>query len=234
MRKGLKGNTLLKICTVLSAFGGVLLSLVCAQRDGYSHWGRRLLYFTAQSNLWIGGWFLLLLALKGKLGEKGERRLYLWKYAFTVSITVTGLVFCFLLAPFSDESYRPWTVCNLLTHIVTPVLAVVDFFTDGYRLELKKGQVFLPVLPPLCYMIFAGFLGALNTDFGRGVPYPYFFLNYRSPAGVFGFSAEKPFFIGSFYWIVAFALVVLGIAVLYARSRGGRNAKPQTKDFSKK
>ncbi|MBQ8320546.1 MAG: Pr6Pr family membrane protein [Clostridia bacterium] len=209
-----------RILTPATAIFGVLLSLLCAVTEGYSHWSKRLLYFTAQSNLWIGGVFLFLLFLpRFRLSPYAVRRVYLWKYVFTVSITLTGLIFCFLLAPFSDESYTPWTVCNLLTHVVTPLLAILDYSLDRYPLKLKIAEIFLPVVPPLCYLLFAGVLGGLNADFGRGVTYPYFFLNFRSPARFFGFSRIRPFYLGSFYWIFLFLLLVLFLSYLYAKFR---------------
>ena len=206
----------LKIATVVSAFGGVILSLIFASRDGYSHWSKRLLYFTAQSNLWVGVIFLALL-----LFHKSERKLYLLKYIFTVSITITGIVFCCLLAPFSDESYHPWSFPNLLTHVFTPMLVIIDFFLDG-RYSLRKREVFLATLPPLFYFGFVTVLEGLRADFGRGVGYPYFFFHYRSPAGIFGFSSIRPFFIGSFYWFAILLLLTLGLGWLYARLTNGK------------
>lgn len=200
----------LKIAAVASAFGGVLFSLIFAVRDGYSHWSKRLLYFTAQSNLWIGIVFLVFLFHR-KRGRTG----YLFKYTFTVSITLTGLVFCCLLAPFSDESYHPWSFPNLLTHVFTPTFAVADFFLDD-RYSLRKREIFLAVLPPLVYSVFITALEGIGIDFGRGESYPYFFFHYRSPAGIFGFSSVRPFFIGSFYWLTALLLLTLGVGWLYA------------------
>lgn len=207
----------LKILVTLSSLGGVILSLITAKRDGYSHWSRRLLYFTAQSNLWLGTTFLLilLLPLKRKNAEKWKRGLYLLKFVFTVSITVTGVVFCALLAPFADDGYRPWTLPNALTHVVSPALAVADLFTDKTALRTGKKQVFLCLLPPLIYCAFVGVLGAFSVDFGRGENYPYFFLNYRSPAGLFGFSDQRPFFVGAFYWLAVLCLFILAIALVY-------------------
>lgn len=210
----------LKFATAISALGGVLLSLIYASADGYTHWAKRLMYFTAQSNLWLGFTFVALLVLPLLKEEKAvvwQPRLYFLKYIFTVSITMTGLVFCLLLAPFCDENYRPWTLPSLLTHVFSPVFAVVDLFVDPRRILLTKKQVWLCALPPVLYFFPASILCVLNADFGRGVPYPYFFLNYRSPAGVFGFSNEFPFFMGSFYWMALFSIVVIGLGFLYAR-----------------
>ena len=206
----------IKFLTVFSALGGVLLSLFYAKQDGYSHWGKRLLYFTAQSNIWIGINFLFLLLLP--LKKKPQPWLaggYLLKYIFTVSITMTGLIFCSLLAPFAGEDYQPWRLCNLLTHVFTPILALTDLFLDEYPIPLDGKKVYLSLLPFFFYFLLASVLGAVGMDFGRGENYPYFFLNHSSPAGIFGFSNTHPFYVGSFYWIILFSGIVVGISFLY-------------------
>ena len=218
-----KRNTvsfILKIALVVCSLLGVALSLINARRDGYSAWWRRLMYYTGQSNIWIGTNTLSLLLLplfKLKNPERWKKRVYILKYVFTASITMTGIVFCFLLAPFADASYHAWSPWSYLTHVFSPILGAADFFVDEYRVPLRMKHVFATELPPLIYFSTASVLGILQVDFGRGEFYPYFFLNYTSPAGVFGFSNQFPFIIGSFYWMTLFALVMLGIGFLLAK-----------------
>lgn len=218
MRKAF--SFVLKLTVVICAFTGVVSSFVFAKRDGYSHWLRRATYFTAQSNLWIGFTFLALLfsyGYRGKGKDALEKRLYVWKYVFTVSITTTGLIFCLLLGPFADESYHPWSSSSLLTHLFTPLLCIIDFFVDERRIPLTKRHTFFALLPPLCYFGIVGVMGFFQFDFGRGVTYPYFFLNFRSPAGLFGFSSTFPFVIGSAYWFLLFAGLTYLISFAYAK-----------------
>ncbi|MBQ3115836.1 MAG: hypothetical protein IJC07_02285 [Clostridia bacterium] len=196
------------------------MGIFTAKRDGYSHWSRRIAYFTTQSNLWICFLFLSLILLpliNRTFYEKHKQFLYVLKYAFTVSITMTALVFCCFLAPFADNSYHVWSIISLFTHVFSPVLAVADFFVDDYKLNFNKKLILFPLLPPLLYVIVSAVLSVFNFDFGRGENYPYFFMNHFSPAGVFGFSNVKPFFIGSFYWITFLALLTVSIALLYAK-----------------
>ncbi len=220
---------LLKYSTAFSAFFGVILGLISARADGYSHPLLRLLYFTAQSNIWIG---ITMLALAIKLSffkqtsGAGTRSLYFLRYVFTVSITLTALVFCLLLAPFADESYTPWTLPNLFTHVVTPSLALLDFFLDRTRFLISKNGAWACLLPPMLYLAYTTVLCLFRVDFGRGVPYPYFFMNVFSPAGLFGFSAEPPFIFGSVYWYLLFGSVVFLIARLYRRSALSRTPAP--------
>ncbi len=211
----------LKCLTALSALGGVALSLFESEKHGYSHWSKRFLYFTAQSNLWIG-LTMLFFVLYPLFGKNPPRFLFILKYVFTVSITVTGLVFCCLLGPFGDKSYHLWAFSSWLTHIFTPVFAVADFFIDEEKTFLRGGHVWICALPPLFYSVSTLLLEAFRVDFGRGEFYPYFFMNYRSPVGVFGFAAEIPFFAGSFYWIAFLALLVLGIGFFYKEWNNGQ------------
>ena len=207
----------LKVAILLSALGGVVLSLFYAERDGYSHWSKRLLYFTGLSNIWIGICVLIILIapfIKALNTDFGKDVLYVLRYIFTVSITVTGIVYCFILAPFAEEGeFNPWTLSNVLTHVVAPLLTLVDFFIDEYKLRLTKEHIAFTAIPPLMYFVFSSILNLLGVDFGRGDDYPYFFLNLKSPAGIFGFSDTPPFVIGSFYWILLFLFMVYSIAL---------------------
>lgn len=68
---------------------------------------------------------------------------YLIKFVGTISITLTGMVFCFVLAPTMGR--YAWNLQNILTHVVVPIAAVVDFFVVSEKryevpfLMLKEG-----------------------------------------------------------------------------------------------
>lgn len=209
-------SRVLKFVTAAVALGGIFMSFFETELDGFHHWSARLLYFTAQSNIWIGS-VLLVIALFPNMRKEWKDRLYFFKYIFTVSITVTGIIFCGLLGPFSDSSFRSWGVSSLLSHVFSPVFAILDFFTDDYKIVLTKKHAWLSTLPFFLYGVVTFILEAFNVDYGRGDPYPYFFMYYRSPVGLFGFSNQYPFYAGSFYWIALFSLLVVGIGFLYLR-----------------
>ena len=196
---------------------GVLLACIYATRDGYSAWSRRMLYFTQQSNLWIAATSIALgiLLLRPEVNERHLKIVGLFKFIFTVSITVTGIIFCALLAPFAD--FPMWYLSNVLTHVVVPVLAVIDFFTDRWILPVAKRDAPLGLIPPAAWFSFAGVLCMLRVDFGRGEPYPYFFMNFYSEVGLFGAKAvpgERPQ-LGSFYWFLVILMLVLGLCYAF-------------------
>ncbi|MBO7303842.1 MAG: hypothetical protein J6V09_01275 [Clostridia bacterium] len=215
-----KISTVTKITTVITSLLGVVLSFFSARADGYSHPAKRLLYFTGQSNIWIGLTLFLILIVthsqKLKDNPRVTKTLYALRYVFTVSITVTGFIFCAVLAPGAGNAdYNAWGLSSIFTHVLTPTLAIFDFFFDEVKPRVTKLQLLASLIPLLAYAIFSTVLFCLNVDFGRGDPFPYFFLNHRSPAGIFGTSDVMPYRIGSFYWMAFILLVVLGIAALY-------------------
>ncbi len=211
----------LKIATVALAFAGVIWSFFNSAADGYSHWSKRLLYFTSQSNVWIALCMLAILIISLKpFAERTRVKnfLYILRYVFTVSITLTGFIFCTVLAPgAANDNYNAWTGASILTHVAVPILSIVDFFLDPYRVSLKKRHLFFTATPPFIYMIFATVLVLMKVDFGRGDAFPYFFFNYYSPAGFFGFSDEMPYILGSFYWIVFMFFLIIGVGALYRK-----------------
>ena len=178
--------------------------------------GTAFLYFTVQSNLWIGAVCALFFALNTAALFKPFLRiphaLYVVKFVFTVSITLTGIVFCCVLAPTMPGSFG--SAANVLTHVVVPLASVADFFLCRPQ-SLAWRTFAFALIPPVYYLIFAGIGYALRWDFGGGNNYPYFFLNWDSPAGAFGFSSEMPYFMGCVWWIVLLILFVSGVALGY-------------------
>ena len=113
---------------------------------------------------------------------------------------------------------------------VEPVTSVVDFFVAGTGSRVQKRAVFWVLVPPLIYAVYAG-IGYVNGwQFGAGRRYPYFFLNWGSPAGAFGFTNELPF-MGCVWWILAIMVFLLIIGYLYLLlsdifgRRGGKREK---------
>lgn len=218
-----KLSLLLKGLTLLTSLSGLMISMFESEAHGYSHWSKRFLYFTAQSNIWIGATMFVFL-LYALFQKKPPAFMYALKYVFTVSITVTFLVFTCLLGPFGDPSYHLWALSSWLTHIFAPAFAIADFFIDREKIPLRGGQVWVCVLPPLTYSAVVVLLELFHVDFGRGLIYPYFFMDIRSPVGFFGFSNQIPYFAGTFYWFLALSLIVWGIGTLYLKLHGHRES----------
>ena len=217
----------------------MIISFVNAKYDGYSHWSKRLLFFTGQSNLWIGiSSLILAILIIVKLTTHKDcvkDWLYTLKFVFTVSITLTGFIYCCILGPFAQASgnnYHVWSASSWLTHVITPVISIIDFVVDDYKYVFKKRHYLYGIIPPAIYLGFCAILGLFNVDFGKGETYPYFFLNFKSPAGFFGFSDQKPFIMGSFYWIIIFLLMTLNFVffLIYFHPESFRKRKQKRQE----
>ena len=184
-------------------------------------------YFTIQSNLWIGIFDLILVFVGLKNISSGRYEFstvpYILQLVFTVSITLTGCVFCFVLVPAMgnmDPAIRATVLGwpQILLHVVVPLLAIIDqlVFTKPLKFNFRRFDFLWTIIPPAYYTGFAVLGYNLNWDFGQGANYPYFFFNFGSPAGIFGFSKEMPYFMGSFYWILVLAIFVLFVGFWYA------------------
>ncbi len=203
-------SVLLKLTVILSAAIGVYRS-AAAGRGTFMGGSRVYMFFTIQSNIAIA----LLCAIGMWLLFRRKQPKTIWyilQFIGTVSITLTGVVFAFVLAP-TLGAYA-WNLQNVLTHVVVPVAAVVDFFVTGVYGAIQKRYVPLVTLPPLAYAIYAGIGYLAGWEFLEGVRYPYFFLNWGSPAGAFGFTDSLPF-MGTVWWILAILVFLLGIGYGY-------------------
>lgn len=171
-----------------------------------------LMYFTNLSNFWIGSTCLIgiMLMLKNK---EIKPWMYIVKLVFTVSITLTGIVYCTFLAPFIPDN--PWGLSSVLTHIIVPVFAVIDFLVYDLTFDFKYKHSLYTLVPPLYYLLYSALGFVLNWDFGLGDNYPYFFLDWGAPVGIFGISSEIPHYLGTFYWLIILLIIVLGMGVLY-------------------
>ncbi len=213
---------------------GVVFACIFAVRDGYSIWYKRLFYFTQQSNIWIGILSLVMAfayVIEWRKGKKVVKDyMYILKFVFTISITITGVIFCSILGPFADADYNAWSFNSIITHAIVPILAIIDFFIDDYEIVFKKRVMFYSLIPPFSYFVFAGALSLLKVDFGRGETYPYFFMDFSSKAGLFGYVAnegQRPI-VGTFYWLIVIFLLFLSISFLYYRLH------PTTRKFLKR
>ncbi|MBQ6545818.1 MAG: Pr6Pr family membrane protein [Lachnospiraceae bacterium] len=200
----------LKLVVILSAVLGTLMSAL-AGRNSFMGGSRVFMYFTIQSNIAAA----LLCAIGGFLLLRNKGIGNAWcvvKLAGTVSITLTGVVFAVLLAPVLGD--KAWNIQNTLTHVVVPAAAVADFFVVVSGREIKRKNVVYVIIPPMLYAIYAGIGYLKGWDFSMGRNYPYFFLNWGSPAGAFGFSKELPY-LGCVWWILILLVFLIAVGRCY-------------------
>lgn len=200
----------LKIIVVLSAAVGVFLSAY-AGRNSFMGGSRVFMYFTIQSNIAVALISLIgccLMLTKKKVGEAW----HVIQFVGAVAITLTGVVFGFVLAP--TLGVNAWNVQNTLTHVVVPIAAVADFLIVAYGEDIRKKNVIYVIIPPVLYAIYAAIGYVRGWDFALGINYPYFFLNWGSPAGAFGFTKEMPY-MGTAWWILALLIFLIIVGCCY-------------------
>lgn len=201
-----------KAIVILSSVIGTYLSYA-AGRGSFMSGKQVFMYFTIQSNILVA-----LLCLVGACFLLQNRGAPAWwfvlKLVGSVSITLTGVVFAFVLAPTLGRF--AWNLQNTLTHVVVPIAAVADFFVSSVRGRIRKRSVVYVTIPPTAYAIYAGIAYLAGWEFSKGLHYPYFFLNWGSPAGAFGFTKELPF-LGTAWWILAILLFLLAVGTLYLK-----------------
>ncbi|MBO5711793.1 MAG: Pr6Pr family membrane protein, partial [Acholeplasmatales bacterium] len=205
----------LKALIVVTGILGVILTVT---GKGALSGPEKFLYFTIHSNI-----YAIILAIVGLILSMiriikdihlNSRVYYIFKFVGVISISLTGIVFCSILAPLNPNV--AFTFEHILTHVVVPITCITDFLIDERNNKLKHVDLLYPPIFPVAYFIFASIAYACNVDFGGGVNYPYFFLNWGSPAGAFGFSKEAPF-IGVVYWVIVLLIVILLLEILYIK-----------------
>ncbi len=209
-KKQITATYILKIIVFFSAIIGTILSAI-AGRQSFMGGTRVFMYFTIQSNIAVAiisaiGYYLI------KSKKEISNIWYIIKFVGTVSITLTGVVFAFVLAP--TLGVEAWNIQNTLTHVVVPVASIIDFFVVGSNSNIQKKNVFFVIVPPILYAIYAGIGYVAGWQFSEGINYPYFFLNWGSEAGAFGFSSELPF-IGTAWWILVLLIFLIIVGYIY-------------------
>ena len=202
----------LKFIVISAAVIGTILSAYAGRRF-FMGGSRVFMYFTIQSNIAIA----IISAIGFVMLVQNKPISPVWhviKFVGTVSITLTGVVFGFVLAPTMGAS--AWNIQNILTHVVVPLIAVIDFFVIASTTQIKYKNIVYVIIPPLLYAIYAGIGYIKGWQFSDEINYPYFFLNWGSSAGAFGFSKELPF-MGTVWWIISLFLFLILVGFCYLK-----------------
>lgn len=204
-------SLLLKASVVISVIIGLSFSI---GGGAFMGGATTLLYFTIQSNIWIGAIclvFLILEILELKTSKSLKKEwLYIIKFMFTVAITLTFLVFAFLLTPqlltvFPEYLATPGNIC---CHYLTPILAIIDFVLFDIKWNSKWYHSFYATVMPLYYLVFSMLCSTNGVIFDEaGSTVPYFFLNYET----LGWLTVSSDGIGVVYWIFIILILVIGM-----------------------
>ena len=207
-------SLILKFIVIISVTAGVIVSAM-ASSSAFMGGDTVFMYFTIQSNILMA--IICLIGIFLMFSNNIYNKVWhIIKLVGTVSITLTGVVFCLVLAP--TMAREAWTLGNILTHVIVPLSSIIDFFVVCSVMNIRKINVLWVTVPPILYAIYAGIGYARGWEFLEGYNYPYFFLNWGSEAGAFGFSDSLPF-MGPVWWILillAFLIIVGFVYLLIA------------------
>ena len=186
--------------------------------------GSSILYYTVQSNIWIGLTSLTfaILQIAGMIKKDVviPDWLYIVKYVFVVAITLTMVVFWLLLAPTIQYPSYFISPSNVFAHTLTPITAIVCFLIfDSRKHKLDVKASLFSLATPVYYLIFAIICSLFEVPFTI-FKMPYFFIDFYE-FGWFSLSTYSNLYtfstFGIFYWIIIILLFVfaLGFAVLF-------------------
>lgn len=189
---------------------GLILSLTSKSTDEFMGNGTALNFYTLQSNLWVFILELVLLLLTIIEDVKQvsiiKEKMVVLKFVMTVAILVTFIVYWSMLAPYVAQK-NVLALSNVTLHAISPILMLVDFLVFDREYTFKKNNVYLTIIPPLYYLIFAMVRAEISdTVFTQGSRYPYWFIDIDT----FGWlgNINGP---GVIYWAI---LVLIGVEAL--------------------
>ncbi len=167
----------------LLAILGIIGVSMQLYQDGFG----MLLYYTVLSNILVFSFLLYLISWERKNGSINQNNpLLVQKAAVTMAITITFLVYHFLLAPkVKPEDY--YNIRNFIVHYIVPVGLICD------TLILDKVKVYRWFSPfvwtalPLAYFVFAignGLFLKWPIPGSEDSPFPYFFINMNKYGGL--------------------------------------------------
>ncbi|MFA5422131.1 MAG: hypothetical protein WC344_05095 [Bacilli bacterium] len=205
-------NIILEFAVFVFAFIGVVFTSfgVSGLMTGTS-----ILYYTVQSNIWIGLTCLTFAILRLINYHRDDFIIPTWlfivKYVFVVAITLTMVVFWFLLAPTIQLPSYFLSPSNLFAHTLTPLAAIISFLAfDSRAYQIPKKCSLLSLTTPLYYLFFAIICSVAGVRFAI-YQLPYFFLNFFE-FGWFGFNRFSEAYgfasFGVFYWIVLILIFI--------------------------
>lgn len=131
-------------------------------------------YFTYQSNILVIVYFILDII---NLIKKKETFYPRFKGSVTMAITVTFLVYHFLLSPTADKYEGLAYLRNLIVHYILPIMTIFDYIIFDKKGIYKIIDPLLWLLLPIIYFAFAVIRARVGSPFSDGSYYPYFFID---------------------------------------------------------
>ncbi len=165
---------LYRIILLIGCFIGIYLN--SGLKQGFIN-PQMFCFYTILSNLICLIFFAYLLF---KNTVQKDFRSPRFKGAITLMITVTFLIYHFVLLPqsFTMNNYNPFSLADVLVHYFTPLMTIFDWLIFDEKNKYKVIDPILWLSIPLAYFLFA----MIRAQFGGvltaiGSKYPYFFMD---------------------------------------------------------
>ncbi|MDD2429619.1 MAG: Pr6Pr family membrane protein [Eubacteriales bacterium] len=207
-------SVLFKLLLCAAATLGVLIQI--GVFTGVIRWSV-LNYYTLMSNVLCALYFFpaMLHESKGR-----DTLLPILKGAVVTGITITGLIYHFVLAG-SFEMQGTLSLSNFLLHYVVPLMAVTDWLLFSSKGNYRFTSPFMWLLLPDGYFLYAVIRVALGATLGYdGNRYPYPFLN--ADALGWGRVIANGLALNLFFLVLGFLFVIVDRLM----ARNGALSKP--------
>lgn len=211
---------LLSIIIIAAAVYGLFLG-GCMKNPGHSH--NLFSYYTNLSNIVVLIYQLCVLCsfAAPKSGFYSAVRTPLLQYAVANAITMTFLVYHFILYPAvkkkreamtdAEKSGGVITPNNFCVHYIVPLCSLLFWLLFGSK-ELPFWCVFAWLAVPAAYSVYILARAALGINiYGKDTPYPYFFID-RKQIGTKRFIKNVALSMLAFFIL---GLITYGISRLY-------------------
>ena len=197
-------------------------------------------YFTIISNIFIVV-MLMISLIKDCINILFNKNIilpnyiYTLKYLATVYIAVTFLNYLLVVAPTNREgfinSYLENGAGSFCVHIITPILAIIDFLKFDYEYKSERKHIYMVTIFPSIYFIGIMIASFLGVTWDNGMCVPYNFLNYKATTGWLGLDLtqvnSETIGVGVFYVAIisVFAYIGVGILIIFLRKFSKKSNK---------
>lgn len=156
---------------------------------GNAYFTQNFWYFTIETNIFCMILSLILIVnniveMSGKQTGLTENKVFcLFRIMITFFITITGLVYWFVLTPMSMAQGVKFVdlldATNLLHHFVVPVMSVVEYMVFAQKGKIRYRDCFYFLIYPLIYcgIVNLRVVCGGSAFAGGDSLYPYFFLD---------------------------------------------------------
>ena len=141
-----------------------------------------LVYYTTLSNLLCFLFYILLIILNAANLEKGDKVARVFfphlKGAFTLMITITMMVYHFMLAGLYTDGDFSFQLQNLILHYIVPIMVIFDWILFDPKQIFRRTDPLYWLSIPILYAVFSLIRAEIGGMLpGRSTRYPYFFLD---------------------------------------------------------